>query len=180
MILACQKLLGQITKVLGFGETPPLYGKNSQKIPYFFSYRLPKSLFYFDFFVICVVTIISKISRSTLRCFFLLRDSNIFTLRSDCCFVFVAESNTKGQQLGLRRRLPCFSSSSSPSPCQGPASAELDPFAGICSRPILIGAFRKDSAKPWTMWEGFFHRIDVWRLNEFSENLELDPRLYYY
>ena len=37
MILACQKLLGQITKVLGFGETlPPPYGKNSQKVPYFF------------------------------------------------------------------------------------------------------------------------------------------------
>ena len=31
----------RITKVLGFGEIPPPYGKNSQKIPYFFSDRLP-------------------------------------------------------------------------------------------------------------------------------------------
>ena len=102
--------------------------------------RSAKSLFYFDFFCDLCGYNYFKISRSTLRCFLLLRDSNILTLRSDCCFVFVAESNTKGQQLGLRRRLPCFSfsSSSSPSPCQGPASAELDPFAGICSRPIVM------------------------------------------
>ena len=98
--------------------------------------RSAKSLFYFDIFCDLCGYNCFKISWLTLRCFLLLRDSNIFTLRSDCCFVFVAESNTKGQQLGLRRRLPCFSFSSSPSPCQGPASAELDPFAGICRRPI--------------------------------------------
>ena len=37
MILACQKLLGQITKVLGFGETPPpRMGKTPKKSRIFF------------------------------------------------------------------------------------------------------------------------------------------------
>ena len=37
MNLACQKWLGNFTKVLGNGVTPPSpFGKNSQKIPFFF------------------------------------------------------------------------------------------------------------------------------------------------
>ena len=36
MNLACQKWLGNFTKVLGIGVTPPPFGKNSQKIPVFF------------------------------------------------------------------------------------------------------------------------------------------------
>ena len=37
MILACQKLLGQITKVLGFWETlPPRMGKTPKKSRIFF------------------------------------------------------------------------------------------------------------------------------------------------
>ena len=37
MILACQKLLGQITKVLGFGENlPPCMGKTPKKSRIFF------------------------------------------------------------------------------------------------------------------------------------------------
>ena len=43
MILACQKLLGQITKVLGFGEIPlPPVWEKLPKNPVFFSDRLPK------------------------------------------------------------------------------------------------------------------------------------------
>ena len=43
MILACQKLLGQITKVLGMRRPhPPYVGKNSQIIPYFFYGGFPK------------------------------------------------------------------------------------------------------------------------------------------
>ena len=42
MILACQKLLGQITKVLGLRRPhPPYVGKNSQIITYFFSEAFP-------------------------------------------------------------------------------------------------------------------------------------------
>ena len=36
MILAYKKTLGKFTKVLGFEKTPPPFGKNSQKIPFFF------------------------------------------------------------------------------------------------------------------------------------------------
>ena len=44
MILACQKLLGQITKVLGLRRPPPPpVGKNSQIFPYFF-FKSPHSL----------------------------------------------------------------------------------------------------------------------------------------
>ena len=43
MILACQKLLGQIIKVLGLRRPlPPYVGKNSQIIPYLFSEVFPK------------------------------------------------------------------------------------------------------------------------------------------
>ena len=35
MILAYKKTLGKFTKVLGIEETPPPFGKNSQKIPFF-------------------------------------------------------------------------------------------------------------------------------------------------
>ena len=42
MILACQKLLGQITKVLGMrGTLPPRMGKTPKKTRIFFSDRLP-------------------------------------------------------------------------------------------------------------------------------------------
>ena len=41
MILACQKLLGQITKNWDSGRPPPLYRKNSQIIPYFSFDGLP-------------------------------------------------------------------------------------------------------------------------------------------
>ena len=44
MILACQKLLGQITKVLGMRRPPPYVEKNSQIIPYFFSDAFPNAL----------------------------------------------------------------------------------------------------------------------------------------
>ena len=50
MILACQKLLGQITKVLGLRRPlPPYVGKNSQIIPYFFSDAFPNLLMQLSF-----------------------------------------------------------------------------------------------------------------------------------
>ena len=44
MILACQKLLGQITKVLGLRRTPPPVWEKLPKNPVFFSERLPKEV----------------------------------------------------------------------------------------------------------------------------------------
>jgi len=41
MILAYKKTLGKFTKVLGFEKTPPPFGKNSQKIPFFFVGSVP-------------------------------------------------------------------------------------------------------------------------------------------
>ena len=34
--------------------------------------------------------------------------------------------------------------------------SRIGPFRRYLQTPYLIGAFRKDSAKPCTMWEGFF------------------------
>ena len=46
MNLACQKWLGEITKVLGFGATPPPHiGKNSQKMLFFWQAPLGKTSF---------------------------------------------------------------------------------------------------------------------------------------
>ena len=41
MNLACQKCLGNLPKVLGIGVTPPPFGKNSQKIPFFLNESPP-------------------------------------------------------------------------------------------------------------------------------------------
>ena len=46
-----QKILGQFTKVLGIGKTPPPHiGKNSQIIPYFLFESVPNKKMWFFWF----------------------------------------------------------------------------------------------------------------------------------